>query len=466
MLVLLSVRSSFNDPDLWFHLKIGEMIWNSHSIPRVDTFSYTVSGHPRTPQEWLSEVSLYGAWSLGGYTGVMLWLCVLAGVLVLSAYLLSSLYARNIKVGFLGGLIVWWFSTVGLAARPHIIGYLLLVFELLVVHLGRTRNSRWFFALPPIFALWINFHSSFIFGLVVLAIFLFCSFLEIRWGLLVSRRWESRTRNTLAAAFALSIAALFTNPVGWKQVTYPVIVMGSMPLSLHTVSEWLPPSFETVRGLSLLLVAALVLLIPMLRRAELHVDELLLFAIGLGFAVRHERMVFVFGILVAPVLCRLLAGAWREYEPGRDSVLPNFGALALLLPTIVLAFPTARSLEQQVQKGNPVKAVEFLKRSGLAGQMFNDYAYGGYLIWSAPEFKVFVDGRGDVFEWAGVFGDYIRLTNLQEDPRALLEKYHIDFCLLSRDQPLTRVLPLVRGWRRIYSDTTSVIFARSETTVQ
>jgi hypothetical protein len=393
VLVTLTVRSRFNDPDLWFHLKTGEIIWNTHSIPRVDSFSYTVNGDSWTPQEWLSEVTMYAAWKLGGYTGLMFWLCISACLLVLSAYILSALYSKNVKVAFVGGLIAWTFSTVGLAIRPHMIGYLLLVCELLIVHLGRTRNWKWFLALPPLFGLWINFHSSFVFGLVVLAIVVVCSFVEIQWGLLISRRWERGQRNALAGALALSVAALFTNPVGWKQVTYPIAVMGSLPISLHNVAEWVQPSFETIRGLALLFVAGRILLIPILRHTALHLDELALAVLGFGFAVRHDRMVFVFGILAAPRVCRLLADAWDSYEPDRDKVLPNLVALALLVPIVFLAFPTRRSLEQQVREGNPVKAVEFLERSGLSGRMFNEYVYGGYLIWAAAERKVFIDGR-------------------------------------------------------------------------
>jgi hypothetical protein len=460
VLVTVTVRSRFNDPDLWFHLKTGEIIWNTHSIPRVDSFSYTVNGHSRTPQEWLSEVTMYAAWKLGGYTGLMLWLSASACLLILAMYILCSLYSGDVKVAFLGGVIVWLFSTVGLAIRPHMIGCLLLVCELLIVHLGRTRNWRWFLALPPLFGLWINFHSSFVFGLVVLSILAACSFVEIRCGLLISRRWAARERNTLAATLALSIAALFTNPVGWKQVTYPMAVMGSLPISLHNVSEWMQPSFETTRGLALLFVAGLILLIPMVRRAALHLDDLLLVALGLAFAVRHDRMIFVFGILAAPVLCRLLADAWDSYEPDRDTVTPNLVALALLVPVVILAFPSRHSLEQQVREGSPVKAVEFLQHSGLSGRMLNEYVYGGYLIWAAPERKVFIDGRGDVFEWAGVLADYTKLINIQDDPRSVLDKYQIDFCLLSRDQAVARVLPLFFGWKRIYSDKMSVILAK------
>lgn len=462
LLMVFTERSRFSDPDLWWHLKTGEIIWNTHSIPRVDLFSFTANGHPWIAQEWLSEVIIYGAWKFGGYTGLMLWLCLFSSLLVIGAYLLSTLYSGNCKVAFLGGAVTWLFSTVGLAIRPHMMGYLLLVCELLVLHLGRSRDRRWLLALPPLFALWINFHSSFFFGLVVLGIVLVCSFFEFRLGLLAGHRWEKRERKMLVIAFGLSVAALFINPIGPKLLWYPLDVMRNQSVGVHSVSEWQQPSFENIRGLGLLAIAGLILLIPMLRRCQLTFLELILLAIGFGFAVRHERMTFLFGILVAPILCRLLATTWERYDRDRDRVLPNAVVLALLVPMAILAFPNSRSLEQQVAKANPVKALEFIKRSGLSGRMLNDYVYGGYLIWAAPEHKVFIDGRADVFEWTGVFSDYNKLTTLQAEPNVLLDKYHINFCLLSRDASFVRVLPLLPGWQQVYADESSVIFARSE----
>src|ERR1700731_2673945 len=77
-LTVFTVRSRFNDPDLWYHLKIGEIIWNTHAIPRIDLFSFTANGHPWVAQEWLSQLTLYGVYKFAGYTGLMLWLCLLS----------------------------------------------------------------------------------------------------------------------------------------------------------------------------------------------------------------------------------------------------------------------------------------------------------------------------------------------------------------------------------------------------
>jgi hypothetical protein len=460
VLVVLTVRNRFNDPDLWYHLKVGEIIWNTHAIPRVDSFSFTAAGHPWVAQEWLTQLTLYGVYHVGGYAGLMLWLCVFASLLIVGAYALCAFYSGNAKVAFLGGLITWLFATIGLGIRPHIMGYLLLVCELLILHLGRSRHPRWFFALPLLFAYWINSHGSFFFGLVVLAVVLFCSFLEVRWGLVRSRRWEKRARNTLTLAFVLSLAALSVNPIGLQLAINPVEVMAKLHVNLTYVSEWLPPQFNNLRGLGLLAVAALVVLVPLVRRTEISLEELLLTGLAFGFAVRHERMLFVFGILVAPIVCRLLADLWDHYEPERDYPVANAILIGVALFVMLRAFPTSGELDRQVANANPVESLAYIKRAGLSGRMMNSYIYGGYLIWAAPEYKVFVDGRGDIFESAGVLTEYLEWLGVETDPRSLLDNYHINFCLLSRDAPVAHVLPLLPGWKLVYSDKVSSVFVR------
>ena len=93
--------------------------------------------------------------------------------------------------------------------------------------------------------------------------------------------------------------------------------------------------------------------------------------------------------------------------------------------------------------------------------MLNDYVYGGYLIWAAPEYPVFVDGRSDVYEWSGVLSQFGNWATLQSDPNALLQKYRVNFCLLTSHSPMAHVLPLMPGWKLVYSDSNSVIFSRT-----
>src|SRR5207248_1544458 len=171
--------------------------------------------------------------------------------------------------------------------------------------------------------------------------------------------------------------------------------------------------------------------------------------LGFAMAARHQRLLFAFGVLAAPAVCRLFSNAWERYDPARDHPILNAVMLVIMAGIGVLGFPGSSDLDAQVNKDSPVKAVEFIKRTALSGRMLNEYAYGGYLIWAAPQHKVFVDGRSDVYEWTGVLKDFGAWATLQADPKLLLSKYQVGFCLLGRESPMSHVLPLLPGWTAV-----------------
>jgi hypothetical protein len=462
VLAVFTVRGRFDDPDMWWHLKTGEVIWTTHTIPTKDLFSYTTNHQSSVPQEWLSEALIYGAYRSGGYSGLMLWLCFSSSVLLIAGYVLCSSCSGNSKIGFLGAMIVWFFATVGLSVRPQVIGYILLVFELVLLHLGRTRSPRWLFGLPILFVLWVNCHASFFLGLVVLALFLFCSFFDFEVRAVASEGWDAGRRRILLLATVLSAAAVFVNPLGLKQVLYPLDTMLHQPMNLSNVQEWKPLALSDPRGAGLLGVLVLVAVCLIAQRsARLFLYELVLLAMGAWLAFSHQRMAIVFGILSAPVVSRLLSSFWSGYKQEEDRPVLNTVVLILTAVAVYLAFPSRQSLAKQVDAGSPVRAVEYIKTHHLSGNMLNAYDYGGYLIWALPDRPDFIDGRADLFEWAGVLREFGQWAMLQSDPNALLDKYDVSFCLLERGDPVVRAFPQMRNWKEVYSDNASVIFVRS-----
>ena len=462
LLAMLTVRSRFDDPDLWWHLKTGQIIWTTHAIPLTDLFSYTTNHQSLIPQEWLAQVAIYAAYSFGGYSGLMLWLCVFSSLLVVAGYCLCWLYSGNAKVAFAGALAIWLFATIGFAIRPQMIAYVLLIAELIVIHLGRTRNARWFFWLPVLFAIWINCHGSFILGIIVAAVLLASSILNFQMGSLLTRRWDPNSRKMLAWALALSVAALFLNPIGIKQIFYPFDTMLNMHVLLGNVEEWAPLELTDARGIGLMCIVLVSFLLVIVRRSELFFDELLLMAIGTWLAVSHERMLVVFGILVAPVLSRQLSTLWEGYDSEKDRIWPNALLIGMSLMVVVLAFPNGQNLEEQVATESPVRAVDFIKANHLSGPMLNDYQSGGYLIWAAPEYPVMMDGRTDVYEWSGFLSEFGNWATLQSDPTVLLRNYKVSFCLLTPNSPMAHVLPLMPEWKTAYKDDNAVIFVRTQ----
>ena len=104
VLTVLTVGKRFNDPDLWWHLKVGEVAWATHSIPSTDRFSFTAN-HPWVAHEWLSEVAIYATYRAGGYTGLMIWLCAVPSLLFAVVYAVCSLIPETPRFPCLAA---WW----------------------------------------------------------------------------------------------------------------------------------------------------------------------------------------------------------------------------------------------------------------------------------------------------------------------------------------------------------------------
>jgi hypothetical protein len=109
----------------------------------------------------------------------------------------------------------------------------------------------------------------------------------------------------------------------------------------------------------------------------------------------------------------------------------------------------------------PAAAVGFIRNNpqAVTGEMFNDYAWGGYLLWAMPERKVFIDGRNDFFG-KGLCGEFNTVDETQPGWEAVLEKYRVGWTLLPPKHPLNALLALETSWKAAYTDEVAVVYTR------
>ena len=69
---VLFVPAVLNDPDTYWHIETGRWILEHHTIPRVDPFSFSMSGQPWIAHEWLSEVLMALAARALGWNGIVM----------------------------------------------------------------------------------------------------------------------------------------------------------------------------------------------------------------------------------------------------------------------------------------------------------------------------------------------------------------------------------------------------------
>ena len=150
------------------------------------------------------------------------------------------------------------------------------------------------------------------------------------------------------------------------------------------------------------------------------------------------------------------------YDPGKERYAFNFLIIALLVIWVAKLIPGRTEVASRIAKDYPVAAIQYMRQHAQPSPMFNDYGYGGYLIWQlGPAQKVFIDGRADMYEYAGVFQDYSHIANLERDALPVLAKYGIQSCLIKRKSALATLLAASPDWKQTYADENSAIFVRS-----
>src|SRR5580704_7904800 len=432
--VFYEARAFFVDPDLWWHVKVGQDILATHRWPTVDPYSFTVAGQPWIAYEWLGDVLLGGVARAGGLLGLDILLFALASLVMLALYGYATMKSGNSKAGFVVAGLMCSLAFASFSLRPQMIGYLFLIFVLIIIEKFRQGKNNALWLLPPIFLVWVNTHGSFIIGIGVVAFYLVAGLCEFRAGTIENHKWTREQRIRLELALLLSLAVLPLTPYGTQVAVYPFDMAFGQPINVANVLEWLPMPFDIGGGKLFLVIVVAFFAAQMLMRITMQAGDVALFFGGFVMACLHRRFLLLFVPFFAPVAAALLARWLPPYEKRIDHFVLNAALMTAAIFGMVRYFPKAADLEKVTANAYPVRAVEYLKKHPVSGPMYNTYAYGGYLVGNYPEQPVFIDGRGDLYERAGIFGEYLEVAGLKPGAFRILDIHKIKACLLNRQE--------------------------------
>ncbi|PYX47722.1 MAG: hypothetical protein DMG83_03890, partial [Acidobacteria bacterium] len=112
------------DAGIGWHIRTGQLILGTHSIPHTDPFSSTMQGKAWYAWEWLFDAVVGMAHHLAGLNGVVFFSALV--IALTFALLLRRMLARgaNLPVAILVLLLAVAASSVHLFARPHVLSWL------------------------------------------------------------------------------------------------------------------------------------------------------------------------------------------------------------------------------------------------------------------------------------------------------------------------------------------------------
>jgi hypothetical protein len=473
--VLLLVPHSplLNDPDTFWHISTGQWILDHAQFPTVDVFSYTAAGNRWISTEWLSGILYAVALKLGGWRAVVDLAAITCGAIIgsLCFYLL-----RNLRFSV---ALAWTALSAApvsshFLARPHIFSYLLLVIwtiKLLDDYDREEFKASSLFFFVPVMVLWASLHGSFTFGLALLYIFAGVSFIQR-----FLRRDYARCWPILAVVAAVTLAALLT-PYGIHSALATRELL-NLKYTSPQIIELHSPDLQNDHVALFVLLATLLTVAGLgirLRGARLIVFGLLAF-VGLTYT----RGLVMFFLLVPIILARPVSWRARFLAPqastspsdtsggSPDPVLLFFRRRAVAVSTTCAAIAVLVSaatwwLRDVAPPASimPQAALEFVQGKKVTGRVFNDYEFGGFLIFSG--IPTFVDGRALPFgdEFLHRYFDAADLVDIG-DAFKLLEDYNIDWIILKPTRPLAKALLQSAIWDKVYADQYSVVFVRRQ----
>ena len=104
----------------------------------------------------------------------------------------------------------------------------------------------------------------------------------------------------------------------------------------------------------------------------------------------------------------------------------------------------------------PAGAVDFLRREGRRGTLWNEYGWGGYLIWHLyPELRVSIDGRMAVYG-PERFREHLTVGQLDPDWREVLARLDADTAIVRSGAPLVEALR-ASGWVVRFEDKVATV---------
>jgi hypothetical protein len=472
--ILLSLFAIRNN-DIWWHMAVGKRLVETGEWITRDPFLFSVPEIPWVPHAWLADIVLYAIHAWSSPVGLIVFRAVIVGAI----FFLLFLQLRRLNISFTlaspVALIVLLTIHSRFIVRPHLFGYLFVVVLIGWLTSSRTREGARFFILPAILqVLWVNLHSSFYVGPVVVLLFYVGEWVNARVKWLEPHRGRPPVSpKRVAALLLLMIAASFVNPSPLETVLQPLSGESIVLLTEYTL-EWRSPfapemktaAFHPYYEILLVLSAAAFAL----AWRRLRVSSLLIAVFFAVLSIQAHRFRVEFALAALPLVLDQLS-VTPVVQRVRKSLAKSGGQVVrvpFVASVVLSAFLMVTSWERveidgAVSDRFPDEAFRFVRNEGIAYRSFHSMGFGSYLIWDLyPERQAFIDGRTLS---PALYADFLVCQTVTAGFNGVIRKYLLDGFVLPApersDGGMTRLhhfLMQAEAWVLVHVDANAFVY--------
>lgn len=439
--------------DFWWHLATGRQVWTERAVPTHDGFTWTAAGEPWTYVNWLGDLVLFGAWSVGGAGGVVALKVLCAGACF---YGMAAL-ARGAEVGRGATAAAVVVAAVLVQpryslARNFVLGVVLMVVLMHLAARWLEREDRSLWLAVPLCAVWMATHGTVLLGIALVGVSAVAATLE---------RVEGRRSGWGAVEGWLVAGACASLLVVMPQGRELMALMGQGLETSMTRLTWeqLPPDPSSPHSWVPYACLALGVLGGAVGRERSWLP--------LGWAALGVLIAWQRGRGMYPAVLLAVPGMALALQVAFGSMLERSGPGLVAVGLVVVHLSISERPALRLNWGFGVDETEFTADAVEAlaklppGRVLNNLEIGGYLSWHgvAPA----IDGRTHVLFHGD---DYERLVmaparnaeSLEVSARTL----DVTYGLCTHTAPLCHLMMAQRAWVPLHHGRTMTLFARRE----
>ncbi len=489
---IVSYKITFDD-DFFWHLSVGRFIVENKYVPDKDVFGFVTSGIDWIPFEWGWDVLSYSLYNIGGYNAIL----VLRSLIFCLIFLLYFHILKRLKVNSVISLILLFTLMFAMmdrfSPRPHIMSYLFIVLLLYIYlpfkYIDREKNIKKLYFLPLLFLFWGNMHMGVIAGglllfvLVISEIFIYCFPSKLSSPDIKPLSNEHLIKFSIISV--LCALMLLVNPHTYNTYlyTYSHLQMNMM----NSIAEWQNPFTGKVDNNFILILykiflysGIIILIYAFIKKDFTAALVCIAFAIhsvrALRFTVDYEVTVIPFLIISINYFSNIAGYKWKIYNRVLNG--NEFKVLLILLFANTAFYAQNSKLYDFLnyyrvsgwginENYVPVKVFDFIKKSNITGNPFNQYEVGGSLIWNLPEQKNFIDSRALSDE---IFDEYNSIFYKYPGFEMKLKKHGFDYAIYYNPELINDPNLLTKNivsyfaqnseWKLVFWDDKSMLFVK------
>jgi len=472
LIFLLSFKVVIDTDYVW-HLRAGEYIIKTKSIPKRDLFSFSAPDYPYVYHSWASEVIIAASYKLAGNPGVSAMFAALAAFTIFVIY--KTCFVISKKEPSLALFVLFAPAAYAIGGgRTRSFGFLAFAILYLLFSKFSREKSPAIWLVPVVFFFWANLHGSFILGIFTLL---------VMSALAIAADKNFSRIKTLFAVNLLSVAATLINPYFikiWQQTTTIAV---NYYLNLQFLNlDWQSLTAKEGGGAIFAAMSLILTIVLFLVKNKIDLAQKLMLLIFLALSTLTARFapaLFVFFLVPLNQLALQLQNKLKIGALEYNFIRSILGlVLAVLLLTSFL-----NVLEVKFAYTSPKNYAEFLKTKipqkysymhwpydagifvsqNLQGKrVLNEANWGSLLLFLDPKTKVFYYGAMDNFiiDNRPFILEYLDIVDAKNNWEAKLQKYKVDAIFLPNSLSLVKTLKKNSQWEIVYIDNLATVMVK------